>query len=151
MSVAQAQEFFIGDRDIEAPLARMRQVGLDYLGLDQALTTVSGGELQRLRLAQTLGEKGQTYFLDEPTAGLHMKDTDKLVKLFRKMVKQGDSLIIVEHNLDVISQADWLIDIGPGAGIYGGNVLYSGTPAGSVNDEESFTGRALKTYMAENR
>ena len=80
-----------------------------------------------------------------------MKDTDKLVKLFRKMVKQGDSLIIVEHNLDVISQADWLIDIGPGAGIYGGNVLYSGTPAGSVNDEESFTGRALKTYMAENR
>lgn len=151
MSVAQAQEFFIGDRDIEAPLARMRQVGLDYLGLDQTLTTVSGGELQRLRLAQTLGEKGQTYFLDEPTAGLHMKDTDKLVKLFRKMVKQGDSLIIVEHNLDVISQADWLIDIGPGAGIYGGNVLYSGTPAGSVNDEKSFTGRALKTYMAENR
>ncbi|ANZ57704.1 ATP-binding cassette domain-containing protein [Fructilactobacillus lindneri] len=151
LSVDDAQKFFSDEPDIAQPLERMREVGLGYLGLDQALTTVSGGELQRLRLAQTLGEKSQTYFLDEPTAGLHMKDTQRLVDLFHRMVKNGDSLILVEHNLEVISQSDWLIDMGPGAGIYGGNVLYSGVPEGSEKELDSFTGRALIDYMKENR
>ncbi|CAM2869111.1 ATP-binding cassette domain-containing protein [Fructilactobacillus fructivorans] len=147
MSVAQAATFFKDVPEIANPLKQMNEVGLDYLALNQALTTLSGGELQRLRLAQMLEEKGKIYFLDEPTAGLHMNDTQRLLKLFKRMVADGDSLIIVEHNLDVISQADWLIDMGPGAGIYGGNVLYSGIPEGSEKVPQSFTGRALKKYM----
>ncbi|USS88953.1 ATP-binding cassette domain-containing protein [Fructilactobacillus cliffordii] len=147
LSVDEAVDFFAAEPDLVTPLKRLQEVGLGYLGLDQSLTTVSGGELQRLRLAQTLGENGQTYFLDEPTAGLHLKDIAQLVELFHRLVTAGNSLILVEHNLDVISQADWLIDIGPGAGIYGGQVLYSGIPAGAMTTPTSVTGQALTEYL----
>ncbi|USS84700.1 excinuclease ABC subunit UvrA [Fructilactobacillus myrtifloralis] len=147
LSVDEAVTFFAEEPELAQPLQRLQKVGLGYLGLDQALTTVSGGELQRLRLAQTLGENGQIYFLDEPTAGLHLKDTAQLIQLFQQLVQAGNSLILVEHNLDVISQADWLIDIGPGAGSYGGQVMYSGTPQGALTTPTSLTGQALATYL----
>lgn len=122
------------------------KVGLDYLTLGQPLTTLSGGERQRLKLAVQLNQTGTIYLLDEPTAGLHMKDVAKLIKLFDELVAAGNTLIIVEHNLAVISQADWLIDVGPDAGIYGGEILYSGLPKASQNEPRSRTGAALKQY-----
>lgn len=130
------------------PLTNLDRVGLGYLTLAQPLTTLSGGELQRLKLAVELGKKGTVYLLDEPTVGLHLKDTQRLLKLFDELVAAGNSLIIIEHNLSVISQADWLIDVGPDAGQYGGQVQYSGTPRESVHAAASRTGTALKTWLA---
>jgi excinuclease UvrABC ATPase subunit len=124
----------------------MARVGLDYLTLGQPLTTLSGGEKQRLNLAVQLNKTGTVYLLDEPTAGLHMQDVEKLLTLFDDLVAAGNSLIIVEHNLQVICQADWLIDVGPDAGIYGGEVLYSGTPEGAMAQADSRTGAALQAY-----
>lgn len=124
----------------------MQKVGLDYLTLGQPLTTLSGGELQRLKLAVQLNKTGTIYLLDEPTAGLHMKDVAKLIKLFDELVAAGNTLIIVEHNLEVISKADWLIDVGPNAGIYGGEILYAGIPEKAQAEAASRTGQALKAY-----
>lgn len=130
------------------PLTNLDRVGLGYLTLAQPLTTLSGGELQRLKLAVELGKKGTVYLLDEPTAGLHLKNTQRLLKLFDELVAAGNSLIIIEHNLSVISQADWLIDVGPDAGQYGGQIQYSGTPRESVHAAASRTGTALKSWLA---
>ena len=117
-----------------------------YLTLGQSMTTLSGGELQRLKLAGELNRVGSIYLLDEPTAGLHLSDVAGLITLFDELVAQGNTLILVEHNLQVISQADRLIDVGPGAGVYGGHILYSGTPEGSLGVSESVTGQALANY-----
>lgn len=117
--------------------------------MGQPLTTLSGGELQRLKLAVQLNKTGTVYLLDEPTAGLHMKDVAKLLTLFDELVNAGNTLIIVEHNLEVISQADWLIDVGPDAGIYGGQILFSGIPQAAQNEPASRTGAALKAYNQE--
>ncbi|MDF1493173.1 excinuclease ABC subunit UvrA [Caproiciproducens sp. CPB-2] len=144
MPVSQARDFFSDRPEINKPLENLKKVGLGYLTLDQPMTTLSGGELQRLKLAFELGRKGTVYLLDEPTAGLHRQDTERLIVLFNQLVENGNTLIIIEHNLAVISQADWLIDLGPDAGRYGGRILYSGTPRGAMESKESKTGAAFR-------
>lgn len=151
LSVKQAMQFFQAVPKLATPLTNLDRVGLGYLTLAQPLTTLSGGERQRLKLAVELGKKGTIYLLDEPTAGLHLKDTARLLTLFNELVAAGNSLIIIEHNLAVIGQADWLIDVGPDAGRYGGQIQYSGTPRGAINVAESRTGVALKAWIAENQ
>lgn len=145
-SVREALEFFAEEELISNKLIQLKRVGLDYLTLEQPLTTLSGGELQRLKLAFELDNKGEIYLFDEPTAGLHMKDIAKLLRLFNELVAQGNSVVLIEHNLDVIMAADWLIDIGPGAGAYGGKLMYSGKPQDSMEAELSRTGAALREY-----
>ncbi|MFC6208272.1 ATP-binding cassette domain-containing protein [Levilactobacillus tongjiangensis] len=147
MSVTAAATFFADSPKVAAKLHNLDRVGLGYLTLAQPLTTLSGGELQRLKLAVELGKKGTIYLLDEPTAGLHLKDTARLMTLFNELVAAGNSLIIIEHNLAVIGQADWLIDVGPDAGRYGGQIQYSGTPRESVKVATSRTGVALKAWI----
>lgn len=149
MPIEAAIPFFTDVAEIHHKLMNMQKVGLDYLTLGQPLTTLSGGELQRLKLAVQLNKTGTVYLLDEPTAGLHMKDVAKLLTLFDELVNAGNTLIIVEHNLEVISQADWLIDVGPDAGIYGGQILFSGIPQAAQNEPASRTGAALKAYNQE--
>lgn len=150
LSVAAAVTFFDDSPKLAHKLTNLNRVGLGYLTLAQPLTTLSGGELQRLKLAVQLGKQGAIYLLDEPTAGLHLQDTARLLKLFNELVAAGNSLIIIEHNLAVIGQADWLIDVGPDAGQYGGRIQYSGTPRESVNVAKSRTGLALKAWISEN-
>ncbi len=147
MSVTAALAFFATMDKVAQPLKNLDRVGLSYLTLAQPLTTLSGGELQRLKLAVELGKQGTVYLLDEPTAGLHLQDTQRLLKLFDALVAAGNSLIIIEHNLAVISQADWLIDVGPDAGQYGGRIQYSGTPRAAVDVPTSRTGAALKAWL----
>lgn len=141
MSVADAVAFFT-----EPAIARVLQglddVGLGYLTLGQPLSTLSGGERQRLKLAAELGKKGNIYVLDEPTTGLHMNDVDTLIGLFDRLVDAGSSVIVIEHNLDVISRADWVIDMGPGAGHDGGTVQFEGMP-GDLAKSDTLTGRYL--------
>ena len=146
MSVAAAVDFFKDDAELAAPLQNLYRVGLEYLSLDQPLSTLSGGELQRLKLAYQLNERGQVYIFDEPTAGLHPQNTARLLKLFDQLVAAGNTLILIEHNLDVISQADYLIDVGPDAGIYGGRVLFQGTPA-QILEKDTYTAHALQAYL----
>ncbi|AKP64829.1 excinuclease ATPase subunit [Levilactobacillus koreensis JCM 16448] len=150
LSVKAAADFFQDTPKLAAKLANLDRVGLGYLTLAQPLTTLSGGELQRLKLAVELGKQGTIYLLDEPTAGLHLKDTARLMTLFNDLVAAGNSLIIIEHNLAVISQADWLIDVGPDAGRYGGRIQYSGTPRAAITVADSRTGVALKQWINEN-
>lgn len=146
MSVEQACVFFKDDAEILPPLKNLAAVGLEYLGLDQPLSTLSGGELQRLKLAYQLNQHGQIYIFDEPTAGLHPKNTARLLQLFDRLIDAGNSLILIEHNLDVISQADYIIDVGPDAGIYGGQVLFEGTPKECLQ-AGTYTSRALQQYL----
>ncbi|MHA6300039.1 ATP-binding cassette domain-containing protein [Devosia sp. CAU 1758] len=142
MSIEDAAGYFT-----EPALARIVQglvdVGLGYLTLGQPLSTLSGGERQRLKLAAELGKKGNIYVLDEPTTGLHMNDVDTLIGLFDRLVEAGSTVIVIEHNLDVISRADWVIDMGPGAGHDGGRVQFEGVPAALAKDPLSLTGRYL--------
>ncbi len=142
MSVSDAVVFFT-EPAIARILKGLDDVGLGYLTLGQPLSTLSGGERQRLKLAAELGQKGNIYVLDEPTTGLHMNDVDTLIGLFDRLVDAGSSVIVIEHNLDVISRADWVIDLGPGAGHDGGTVQYEGVPSGLVACEASLTGRYL--------
>lgn len=146
MSVAQAANFFKDQAKVAGPLQNLLTVGLEYLSLNQALSTLSGGELQRLKLAYQLHEQGKTYIFDEPTAGLHAKNVDRLLVLFDKLVAAGNTLIIIEHNLQVISQADYLIDVGPDAGIYGGRILFAGTPKALLK-AKTYTAQALREYL----
>lgn len=143
MSVGDAASFFT-----EAAVARILKglddVGLGYLTLGQPLSTLSGGERQRLKLAAELGKQGNVYVLDEPTTGLHMNDVDTLIGLFDRLVEQDSTVIVIEHNLDVISRADWVIDLGPGAGHEGGTVVFEGTPTGLLSAKGSLTGEALR-------
>ncbi|MFG1806405.1 ATP-binding cassette domain-containing protein [Streptomyces sp. NPDC049040] len=149
MSVAQAEEFF-GAGDARTPaahtvLARLADVGLGYLGLGQPLTTLSGGERQRLKLATHLGDKGGVYVLDEPTTGLHLADVEQLLALLDRIVDSGKSVIVVEHHQAVMAHADWIIDLGPGAGHDGGRVVFEGTPA-DLTAAGTLTGRHLAAY-----
>jgi len=143
MSVTDAVAYFT-----EPAIARILQglddVGLGYLTLGQPLSTLSGGERQRLKLAAELGKSGNIYVLDEPTTGLHMNDVDTLIGLFDRLVDEGSTVVVIEHNLDVISRADWVIDLGPGAGNEGGSVVFEGTPIGLKDAKGSLTGAALK-------
>lgn len=142
MSVTEALDYFT-EPAVAKIIRGLDDVGLGYLTLGQPLSTLSGGERQRLKLAAELGKSGNIYVLDEPTTGLHMNDVDTLIGLFDRLVDAGSTVIVIEHNLDVISRADWVIDLGPGAGHEGGSVVFEGTPAGLNGAKGSLTGAAL--------
>ncbi|GAA1524736.1 excinuclease ABC subunit UvrA [Actinomadura kijaniata] len=151
MSVAEAGEFF-GDGEARTPaahrvLVRLADVGLGYLTVGQPLTTLSGGERQRLKLATHMAEKGGVYVLDEPTAGLHLADVEQLLGLLDRLVDSGKSVIVVEHHQAVMAHADWIIDLGPGAGHDGGRIVFEGTPADLVAARSTLTGRHLADYV----
>ncbi len=151
MSVADAEAFF-ADGDAKTPaahaiLARMKDVGLGYLTLGQPLTTLSGGERQRLKLATHLGEKAGVYILDEPTTGLHLADVENLLALLDRIVDSGKSVLVIEHHQAVMAHADWIIDLGPGAGHDGGSIVFEGTPADLVAARSTLTGQHLAEYV----
>ena len=152
MSVDEAAEFFAeGAGALPAArsiLRRLSDVGLGYLSLGQPLTTLSGGERQRIKLATHLGEKGGVYVLDEPTTGLHLADVQKLLTLLDRLVDAGKSVIVIEHHQAVMAHADWLIDLGPGAGHDGGSVVFEGTPAELVAAKSTLTGQHLGAYVS---
>ncbi len=151
MPVAQARDFF-GDGEAKTPAAhrvldRLVDVGLGYLTLGQPLTTLSGGERQRLKLATRMGEKGGVYVLDEPTTGLHLADVENLLALLDRLVEAGKSVIVIEHHQAVMAHADWIIDLGPGAGHEGGTVVFQGTAADLVAERTTLTGQHLSAYV----
>ncbi|MCW2708693.1 MAG: hypothetical protein JWM22_2535, partial [Frankiales bacterium] len=151
MSVTEATEFFSAGPAktpaAHAVLERLADVGLGYLSLGQPLTTLSGGERQRLKLATHMGEKGGVYVLDEPTAGLHLADVEQLLGLLDRLVDSGKSVIVVEHHQAVMAHADWIIDLGPGAGHDGGRIVFEGTPADIVAARSTLTGKHLAAYV----
>ena len=144
LTVEQAMDFFADDGKIRKGLQCLVDVGMGYMTLGQNTSSLSGGENQRLKLASELGRKGRTYVLDEPTTGLHSKDVKHLLALFRGMVADGNTVIVVEHRLEMISQADWVIDMGPEGGNLGGRVLFCGTPADLLEFEGSYTAEHLR-------
>jgi excinuclease UvrABC ATPase subunit len=151
MSVTEAEEFF-GAGEARTPAAqaildRLADVGLGYLSLGQPLTTLSGGERQRLKLATRMAEKGGVYVLDEPTSGLHLADVDQLLGLLDRLVGAGKSVIVIEHHQAVMAHADWIIDLGPGAGHDGGRIVFEGTPADLVDARSTLTGEHLAAYV----
>ncbi|TLG01914.1 excinuclease ABC subunit UvrA [Nocardia cyriacigeorgica] len=151
MPVSEAEEFF-GTGDARTPAAhkilqRLADVGLGYLTIGQPLTTLSGGERQRLKLATHMGEKGGVYILDEPTTGLHLADVDNLLGLLDRLVDAGKTVIVIEHHQAVMAHADWIIDLGPGAGHDGGKIVFEGTPADLVADRSTLTGEHLADYV----
>jgi excinuclease UvrABC ATPase subunit len=150
MSVVEAEAFF-GDGEARTPAAhkvldRLTDVGLGYVSLGQPLTTLSGGERQRLKLAAQMGEKGEVYVLDEPTTGLHLADVENLLGLLDRIVDSGRSVIVIEHHQAVMAHADWVIDLGPGAGHDGGRIVFEGTPADLVAARTTLTGEHLAAY-----
>ncbi|MEV0284723.1 excinuclease ABC subunit UvrA [Kribbella sp. NPDC050820] len=150
--VSEALEFF-ADGEARTPAAekildRMADVGLGYLTLGQPLTTLSGGERQRLKLATQMGEKGDVYILDEPTTGLHLADVEQLLGLLDRLVDSGKSVIVIEHHQAVMAHADWIIDLGPGAGHDGGKVVFEGTPSDLIAKKSTLTGEHLAAYVA---
>ncbi|MCB9491713.1 MAG: excinuclease ABC subunit UvrA [Dehalococcoidia bacterium] len=151
MPVAEAAEFFASSEAkvpaAHAILERLVDVGLGYVSLGQPLTTLSGGERQRLKLATHMGEKGSIYVLDEPTTGLHLADVEQLLGLLDRLVDSGKSVIVIEHHQAVMAHADWIIDLGPGAGHDGGRVVFEGTPADLVADRSTLTGQHLARYV----
>ncbi|GAB2580528.1 excinuclease ABC subunit UvrA [Microlunatus antarcticus] len=151
MSITQAEAFFAdGDGRLPAAhtiLRHLVDVGLGYVSLGQPLTTLSGGERQRLKLATHLGDKGVVVVLDEPTTGLHLADVDQLLALLDRLVDGGKSLVVIEHHQAVMAHADWIIDLGPGAGRDGGRVVFEGTPADLVADASTLTGQHLAGYV----
>jgi excinuclease UvrABC ATPase subunit len=151
MSVTEAEEFF-GTGEARTPAAhrileRLADVGLGYLTLGQPLTTLSGGERQRLKLATHMADKGGVYVLDEPTTGLHLADVEQLLGLLDRLVDAGKSVIVIEHHQAVMAHADWIIDLGPGAGHDGGRIVFEGTPADLIADRSTLTGQHLATYV----
>ena len=151
MPVTEAEDFFgAGEAHLPAAhtiLGRLSDVGLGYLSLGQPLTTLSGGERQRIKLATHLGEKGGVYVLDEPTSGLHLADVEQLLGLLDRLVDSGKSVIVVEHHQAVMAHADWIIDLGPGAGHDGGRIVFEGTPAELVATASTLTGEHLAAYV----
>lgn len=143
MTVEQALEFF-ELKEVVRKLQAMSDVGLNYITLGQPLSTLSGGECQRIKLASELHKKGSIYVMDEPTTGLHMSDIGHLLGIMNRLVDAGNTVIVIEHNLEVISQADWIIDMGPDGGSRGGQVVFEGTPLQIIHVEQSITGRFLK-------
>jgi excinuclease ABC subunit A len=165
MSVDDAAEFFAGHKSVHHPLALLRDVGLGYLTLGQPSPTLSGGEAQRIKLVTELTRvrgdldpvaaqlrptqrRQSLYILDEPTVGLHMADVEKLIAVLHRLVDAGNSVIVVEHNLDVIAEADWIVDLGPEAGKAGGRLVCAGTPAQLIRRSGSHTGVALAPLLA---
>ena len=150
MTVDQAAEFFANIPAIYRKLSTIVEVGLGYIKLGQPATTFSGGEAQRIKLATELARQatGKTmYILDEPTTGLHSADVKRLLKILSKLVDAGNSMTIIEHNLDVIKSADWVIDMGPEGGAGGGQIVSTGTPEDIAKSANSWTGKYLKTVL----
>ncbi|GAA4823568.1 ATP-binding cassette domain-containing protein [Tomitella cavernea] len=156
MSVAEAERFFSGEVDGAADaripaahkiLVRLADVGLGYLRVGQPLTTLSGGERQRIKLATRMGDKGGVYVLDEPTTGLHLADVEQLLALLDRLVDSGKSVIVIEHHQAVMAHADWIVDLGPGAGHDGGRVVFEGPPRELVEDRSTLTGEHLAAYV----
>jgi excinuclease UvrABC ATPase subunit len=143
MTVLQALDFF-EKKEIRRRLEALHDVGLHYLTLGQPLSTLSGGESQRIKLASELHKQGRIYVMDEPTTGLHMSDVGHLLDMMNRLVDNGSSVIVIEHNLDVIRQADWIIDLGPEGGSRGGRVIFEGTPAELIAAEHSLTGKYVR-------
>ena len=148
MTASQAMDLF-EDAKIRKHLKVMQQVGLSYLTLGQPLSTLSGGERQRIKLAKNLGKKGSIIVMDEPTTGLHASDIQNLLKLFDLIVSRGNSLVVIEHNLDVMKQADWIIDIGPDGGKNGGEVVFEGTPMDMIRSAETLTAKCLRASCTQ--
>ncbi|MFM2483342.1 ATP-binding cassette domain-containing protein [Celerinatantimonas sp. YJH-8] len=147
MCVPDVRHLFDSKPEIRDKMLRMEQVGLGYMQIGQRLSTLSGGERQRLKLAKELGFSSRVYVFDEPTSGLHMQDIEHLIQLFGTLTDQGLTLIVVEHNLDMIAAADYVIEMGPGAGKYGGKIIYQGKPAGILEEPKSVTGPFLVEYL----
>jgi excinuclease ABC subunit A len=151
LTVDDAIDFFVNEETIANKLKPLQEVGLGYVTLGQSSNTLSGGEAQRVKLASYLGKGGNKehtlFIFDEPTTGLHFHDINKLLKSFYALIKNGHSVIIIEHNLDVIKCADWIIDMGPGGGEHGGKVIFQGLPEDLVNNTESKTGKHLKLKL----
>lgn len=143
MTVLQALDFF-EKKEIRRRLEALHDVGLHYLTLGQPLSTLSGGESQRIKLASELHRQGKIYVMDEPTTGLHMSDVGHLLDMMNRLVDNGSSVIVIEHNLDVIRQADWIIDLGPEGGSRGGRVMFEGTPAELIMAEQSLTAKYVR-------
>jgi excinuclease ABC subunit A len=151
MAVADALEFFENFANIHRTLECLRDVGLGYLPLGQPSTTLSGGEAQRIKLATQLArvDTGKTlYLLDEPTTGLHFDDIRRLLNVLNRLVDRGNTVIVIEHNLDVVKTADWLIDLGPEGGAGGGQIIATGTPEQVAAITDNHTGRFLKPLLA---
>jgi excinuclease UvrABC ATPase subunit len=151
MPVTEAEEYF-GGGEARTPAAhaildRLVDVGLGYISLGQPLPTLSGGERQRLKLATQMADKGEVYVLDEPTTGLHLADVEQLLGLLDRLVDSGKSVIVIEHHQAVMAHADWIIDLGPGAGHDGGRIVFEGTPAELVADRSTLTGEHLAAYV----
>jgi excinuclease UvrABC ATPase subunit len=151
MSVTEAGEFF-GGGEARTPAAHkildwLADVGLGYLSLGQPLTTLSGGERQRVKLATHMAEQGGVYVLDEPTTGLHLADVEQLLGLLDRLVDSGKSVIVIEHHQAVMAHADWIVDLGPGAGHEGGRIVFEGTPADLVAARSTLTGEHLAAYV----
>jgi excinuclease ABC subunit A len=152
MSVEEALRFFAKIPKIRRRLQTLHDVGLDYIKLGQPATTLSGGEAQRVKLAAELSKvaTGRTlYILDEPTTGLHFADIEKLLEVLQRLVDAGNTVLVIEHNLDVIKQADWIVDLGPEGGEAGGELIASGTPEQVAAVEDSFTGQFLRSILRE--
>jgi excinuclease ABC subunit A len=150
MTVEAAHEFFSAVPSIARKLATLLEVGLGYIKLGQSATTLSGGEAQRVKLSLELSKRdtGRTLFiLDEPTTGLHFHDIDLLLKVLHRLRDHGNTVVVIEHNLDVIKTADWVVDLGPEGGDGGGRILVAGTPEDVMRSPESFTGRFLKHIL----
>jgi excinuclease ABC A subunit len=145
LTVAQSMDFFDSFKhgEIAKKLEALNDVGLDYLTLGQPLSSLSGGECQRLKLASELHKKGSIYVLDEPTTGLHMSDIGRLHKIIDRLVEAKNTVITIEHNQEVIRQADWIIDLGPEGGNAGGTIMFEGTPAGIVTSKSALIARYL--------
>ncbi|WP_410634889.1 ATP-binding cassette domain-containing protein [Amycolatopsis sp. cmx-4-83] len=147
MSIDEAASFFRSDQAIATTLGLLAEVGLGYLSLGQPLSTLSGGERQRLKLAIELAEPAAVYVVDEPTAGLHRRDVSRLLVLLDKLVDAGSTVVVIEHDLDVVAAADWVVDLGPGAGADGGRVVFTGTPADLAGCADSLTGSHLAAAL----
>ncbi|HCB37363.1 MAG TPA: excinuclease ABC subunit A, partial [Acidimicrobiaceae bacterium] len=151
MSVEEAKDLFKAVPSIRDKMVTLARVGLDYVKVGQQATTLSGGEAQRVKLSKELSKRatGRTlYILDEPTTGLHFHDVAKLMEVLHELVEQGNSVVVIEHNLEVIKTADWIIDLGPEGGHGGGSVVVAGTPETVAATPESHTGRYLKAMLA---
>ena len=142
MTVRQALEYF-DQPEIQHKLQTMSDVGLDYLTLGQPLNTLSGGECQRIKLASELHKEGSIYVMDEPTTGMHKSDTAYLLEIINKLVDGGNTVIVIEHNMDVVRNADWIIDLGPEGGSRGGQVMFEGTPADLKKARQSITSQYI--------
>jgi excinuclease ABC subunit A len=154
MTVDEALEFFQNETRVAKKLQILQDVGLGYLCLGQPSTMLSGGESQRIKLAthlETNGGSDTLFIFDEPTTGLHLDDISKLIYCFRRLIQKGNSVIIIEHNLNIIASADWLIDLGPEGGNAGGEIVAVGTPEDVMKCEKSYTGAALKDFFKRNK